>query len=197
MSASVPVKILMSLGLFLSIPVLAIVISIGLTFHWVYAIALLCCAVYVVWRGRRGVLATLAVALCAMAIVYGDFVGRHPWYLLTLLLILPVAVAAAAHVRPLAGWFVPCRTAAWTLGWALPVAILAFLLQKHQPFLSPALAWIVALAVLGWRLVRGWQGGRGQVQQQARGGAPGPYPWAPPGPNQAPGGYPEIGRAHV
>ena len=186
-----PVKILMCLGLFLAIPILAIVVSIGLTFHWIYAIALLCGAVYVIWTGRRGVLATLVVALCAMAIAYGDLVGAgRPWYVLTLLLILPLAVAAAAHARPLANWFVPARTAAWTLGWALPVAILTFYLQKHQPVLAPALAWIIALAVLCWRLIRAWQGGRGEVRQQARGGAPGPYPWAPPGPNQVPGGYP-------
>ena len=188
----------MSLGLVLSVPVLAIVISIGLTFHWIYAIALFCCSVYVIWTARRSVLATLAVALCAMAIVYGDFVGGlHPWYLLALLLILPLAVAAAAHARPLAGWFVPCRTAAWTLGWALPVAVLTFDLLKHRPFLSPALAWIIALAVLALRLIRAWQGSRGQVRQQARGGAPGPYPWAPPGPGQPPGlpGSPSRCRA--
>ncbi|MDQ2877202.1 MAG: hypothetical protein M3Y33_21295, partial [Actinomycetota bacterium] len=166
MSASVPVKILMCLGLFLAIPVLAIVVSIGLAFHWVYAIALMCVVVSVIWTGRRSVLATLSVALCAMAIVYGDLAGTsRPWYVLALLLILPLAVAAAAHARPLANWFVPGRTAAWTLGWALPVAILTFHLQKHQPFLSPALAWIIALAVLAWRLVRAWQGGRGQVRQ--------------------------------
>ena len=186
-----PAKIGMGLGVFLAIPVLAIVISIGLVFHWIYAIALMCVVVYVIWTGRRSVLATVSVALCAMAIVYGDLVGsRHPWYLPVLLLILPLAVAAAAHARPLARWFVPCRTAAWTLGWALPVGLLAFLLQKHQPVLSPALAWLVALAVLSWRLIRAWQGGREQVRQQARGGAPGAYPWAPPGPGQPPGGYP-------
>jgi hypothetical protein len=132
-AASLPVKILMSLGLFLAIPVAAIVVSIGLTFHWIYAIALFCGSVYVIWTARRSVLATLCVALCAVAIVYGDVVGvRSPWYVPVLLLILPLAVAAAAHARPLASWFVPCRTAAWTLGWALPFAILAFDLQKHR-----------------------------------------------------------------
>ena len=96
-----PAKIGMCLGLFLAIPVLAIVISIGLVFHWIYAIALTCVVVYVIWTGRRSVLATLAVALCAMAIVYGDLVGSgHPWYLPALLLILPLAVAAAAHAAP-------------------------------------------------------------------------------------------------
>jgi SpoVK/Ycf46/Vps4 family AAA+-type ATPase len=189
-AASLPVKILMSLGLFLTVPVAAIVISIGLTFHWIYAIALFCGSVYVIWTARRSVLATLCVALCAVAIVYGDVVGvRSPWYVPVLLLILPLGVAAAAHARPLASWFVPCRTAAWTLGWALPLAIGAFDLQKHRQFLSPAVGWAVALALLAWRLVRAWQGSRGQVRQQARGGAPAPYPWAPPGPGQPPGGY--------
>jgi SpoVK/Ycf46/Vps4 family AAA+-type ATPase len=188
-AASVPLKILMIAGVLLCLPVLAILINLGIVFHWVYAVALAAAAVYVLWAGREGALATAVVALTGVAVVYDFMAPAHPWYLLTLMLVQPVAVGAASHAPPLARWFVPCRTAAWTLAWSVPVALVAYHLVRPHPYLSLALGWLIAFGVLSLRLVRAWQGGRGQIRQQARGGGPG-YPWAPPVPYGMPGAYP-------
>ncbi len=68
---------------------------------------------------RRSVFASLSVAVWGLAVISGLSGGYRPW--LSLLLVLPFAVVAAVHAGSLGRWFVPCRTVAWTLLWAVPV----------------------------------------------------------------------------
>ena len=93
------------------------------------------------------------------------------------MLLLPFVVALAAHARPLARWFVPCRTVAWVLVWSVPAGIIALKAAPDQPFLGTIAAWLLAAAVLGWRVAKGIQdtrmyGGRnpGAPAEQARPG---------------------------
>jgi SpoVK/Ycf46/Vps4 family AAA+-type ATPase len=192
-AASLPIKIITVVALCLAVPVLAIVIELGIVFHWAYAFVLLIYASYAVWTGRRTVLASLSVALTGVAIVYGALGSEDQrWYLRALLLLLPLAVAGVAHIGSLGRWFIPCRTVAWTLGWALPIGLITFRLWLAFPFVGPAAAWLIACLVLSWRMIGAWHGSRGQTLQQARGGAPGaPYPWSPGSPyGPPPGAYP-------
>src|SRR6185437_2299236 len=74
--------------------------------------------------------------------------------------------ALAAHARPLARWFIPCRTVAWVLAWSVPAGVIALKAAPGQPFLGTIAAWLLAAAVLGWRVAKGMQdarmyGGRG------------------------------------
>ena len=178
----------------LAIPVLAVIIGLGIVYHWAYALVLFCYAAYAVWRERRSLLASVAVGLTGVAVVYGALgSGDWRWYWPALLFLLPLAVTAVAQAGTLGRWFVPCRTIAWILGWALPLGLVTFhIWHQHFPFAGPAVAWLVACVVLAWRMIGAWQGSRGQTRQQARGGAPGsPYwspghPYGPPGSNQAP-----------
>jgi SpoVK/Ycf46/Vps4 family AAA+-type ATPase len=120
--------------------------------------ALLGYAIFAVIQGRRTMLATIAVALLGIC-VYGElFVGtrgggRGP--LLTGLLLLPAGVAVVAY-RPLGRWFVPCRSAAWALGWATAGAVALRIWPAH-PVIGVIAAWVLALAVLGYRMARGLQ----------------------------------------
>jgi SpoVK/Ycf46/Vps4 family AAA+-type ATPase len=187
-ATSVPARILIIVGLLVVLPVLGFVANeVALATHVnrgiFWAVILLFPAVFVIWTGREGVLPTLTVALCAVAATGGDLAGHHGnGYLAAALLVLPLAVAVAAHARPLARAFVPCRTAAWTLGWSVPVALilLTFLRSHHEP-LATALVWLTAFLVLSMRLVRAWQGGRSEIRERARGTAAA-HPWAPPAP---------------
>jgi SpoVK/Ycf46/Vps4 family AAA+-type ATPase len=138
-------------------------------------------APYALWTGRRDWAASLSVALWAVAITGAQTHG--PLGPRIALLLLPPAVVAVAHLRPLGTWFVPCRTVVLTLIWALPIGILTLHVWTQPRFAGPVAGWLVAGIVLAWRLARAWQGSRGEVRQQARGGAPGvPYPWSPAGP---------------
>jgi len=119
--------------------------------------------------GHRGVIASLSVAAWGLALVSAWSAHRQSFMLG--LLVLPFAAVAAAHAGSLGRWFVPCRTVAWTLLWALPVGLLASLLPAYQPFIGPVLAWLMACMVLGWRVVKSWQDAREYGRQQARGGA--------------------------
>ncbi len=76
------------------------------------------------------------------------------------LLLLPFAVALAAHARPLARWFVPCRTVAWVLVWSVPVGVIALKVAAGPPFIGTIAAWLLAAAVLGWRVAKGIQDAR-------------------------------------
>ncbi|HTT50443.1 MAG TPA: AAA family ATPase [Streptosporangiaceae bacterium] len=145
-------------------------------------------APFAVSAAHRSVPASLAVAVWGLVLVSGLSGGHQPW--LAALLVLPFVVVAAAHQGTLGGWFVPCRTVAWTLGWALPVGILVWRLAKSQPFAGPLIAWVIAGAVLGWRLAKSWQEDREYGRQQARGALAAPYGWPPPrdaGSGAAPG----------
>ena len=102
--------------------------------------------------------------------------GYKPW--ICPLLVLPLAVAAAAHAGSLGRWFVPCRTVAWTLGWSPARRHAPLARRRHCPYRVPRSAGSSRCVVLGWRLARAWQDEREFGRQQARGGAlAAPYGW--------------------
>ncbi len=115
-------------------------------------------APYALITGRRSVLASACTGLWGLAAVSAlAGGGTDSEYLLVLL---PVAVVAVSHLGVLGRWPVPCRTVAWTLLSSLSVAIAATRILPSQPLLGPAMAWPIALVVVGWRLVKAIQDGR-------------------------------------
>jgi SpoVK/Ycf46/Vps4 family AAA+-type ATPase len=191
-AAPMLVKILLLFALvFLSPAVLSILLVGGLIY-----------APFAVFASRRGIMASLAVAVWGLALVSGLASGSDS--LFGLLLLLPFVVVAAAHAGALGRWFVPCRTVAWTLGWALPIGIIIWRLAGSEAFAGLGVAWLIACVVLGWRLAKAWQGEREFSRQQARGGAlAAPYGWPPQGDGAAtatltrprPSAGPESGAA--
>ncbi|HCU92557.1 MAG TPA: ATPase [Actinobacteria bacterium] len=129
-----------------------------------------------VWRKQRSVFASLGVAAWGLGVILSVAALTPPLPLTIIpLLMLPFVAVAAAHVPVLARSFVPCRTVAWTLLWAVPAAMLAWRLASAQPAISYLTGFLVALVVLGWRLARTWQDGRGYSSQQARSAVTSPY----------------------
>jgi SpoVK/Ycf46/Vps4 family AAA+-type ATPase len=118
-------------------------------------LAALSYAIVAVAQGRRTLGASASVAVWGLAVFTGLYSGNREW--LYLLLLLPVAVVLAAHARPLARWFVPCRTVAWVLLWSVPVGVIALRLSPQHPFIGTISAWLLAVAVLGWRLAKAIQ----------------------------------------
>ncbi|MBV9207399.1 MAG: AAA family ATPase [Actinobacteria bacterium] len=148
-------------------------------------LAALIYAVVAVVQGLRTLGASLSVAVWGLAVfsALGSGIGDRTW--LYSLLLLPFVVALAAHVRPLARWFVPCRTVAWVLVWSVPVGAAALRLWPHQPFVGAIAAWLLAAAVLGWRAAKAVQDARmygrpGAGPPGARTGGAGASPAAPP-----------------
>jgi SpoVK/Ycf46/Vps4 family AAA+-type ATPase len=145
-----------------------------------------------VTAGHRSVAGSLSVAVWGLALVTG-LSGSYRTVIAPLML-LPFAVVAVAHVPVLSRWFVPCRTVALTLLWALPVAMLAWRLWPSQPLAAVSAGWLLACVVLTWRLARASQETRGFGRQQARGGAlAAPHEWGGPrrggaGTGRRPGG---------
>ena len=172
-AAPLLLKVLMLAALVFLLPFgLAIVFPVLLLAALVYA-------PFAVSAAHRTVLASLSVAVWGLAFVSGVSGGYRPW--LALLLLLPFVVVLAAHAGTLGRWFVPCRTVAWTLGWSLPIAMIAWRLAESQPAIGPVVGWLIACVVLGWRLAKSWQEEREFGRQQARGGAlAAPYGWPPP-----------------
>jgi SpoVK/Ycf46/Vps4 family AAA+-type ATPase len=172
--APLPIKIgLIVLAVILAGPEAGILLLAGMAY-----------GVYAVIKGRRTVLASLAVALWG---VVAAAVGRTHGSWFFLLLVLPFVVAAAAHIGPLARWHVPCRTVAWALAWSIPVGVAALRGWPSQPFIGIAAAWVIACIVLVWRLAKG-------SQEAHLYGAENGRPWAgPPGPGQPGSGMPHAG----
>ena len=139
-------------------------------------LAALVYAVVSVVQGRRTAGASASVAVWGLAAFSGLYSGNRTW--LYALLLLPVAVALAAHARPLARWFVPCRTVAWALLWSVPVGAIALRVWPKQPLIGTVAAWVLAAAVLGWRVAKGVQDARmrGPVIEM---GLPGSGPMSP------------------
>src|ERR1700752_3298994 len=121
-------------------------------------LAALVYAVVSVVQGRRTAGASASVAVWGLAAFSGLYSGDRAW--LYALLPLPVAVAFAAHARPLARWFAPCRTVAWVLLWSVPVGAIALRVWSKQPLIGTVAAWVLAAAVLGWRVAKGVQDAR-------------------------------------
>jgi SpoVK/Ycf46/Vps4 family AAA+-type ATPase len=130
-------------------------------------------APYAVWTARRDGWATASVTIWGLVLVttqvHGDSAQHYA------LLALPVIAALVAHAGALGRWFAPCRTVTWVLVLALLPGIAAFrLVGKGHSLFGPALAWLLAAVVLGWRLAKAWQDSRQSAQlQQVRGGGPG------------------------
>ncbi|HLH57703.1 MAG TPA: AAA family ATPase, partial [Streptosporangiaceae bacterium] len=129
--------------------------------------------VYSVIRARRGVIASLSVAVWGL-VAAGVAGITSAW--IYLLLILPFAIAAAAHAGPLARVHVPCRTVAWALLWSVPVGVAALRGWPRQPFIGIAAAWLIACIVLVWRLAKGMQEAHLYGTDQGRGAGTGPSP---------------------
>jgi SpoVK/Ycf46/Vps4 family AAA+-type ATPase len=118
-------------------------------------LAALVYAIVAVVQGRRTVGASVSVAIWGVAIFSALGTGNRTWFYS--LLLLPFAVVLAAHARPLARWFVPCRTVAWVLAWSVPIGAIALKALPHQLFIGAITAWLLAAAVLGWRVAKGIQ----------------------------------------
>src|SRR5215467_8749973 len=128
---------------------------------------------YAVWRGRTSLLASVGVGLWGIAVVTAVAVklqGSGSAAFVPFLL-LPVAVVAAAHAPVLARRFVPCRTVAWVLAWSVPPGMIAWWAATKTPAIGYFVAWVLAAAVLAWRLAKAWQGKRADTMQQARAAA--------------------------
>ena len=138
---------------------------------------LLLYALYALWTSDRSVLASVSVALWGTAITAAETHGRLGPRIA--LLLLPAAVALLAHVGAISRGFVPCRTVALSLIWSLPLGIVTFKYWTDQPYAGPMIAWVVAGAVLAWRLARAMQ----QVRERSVATAlAAPYAWSPIGP---------------
>ncbi len=115
-------------------------------------------------RRSRSVLASVGVGIWGLAVISIAAAKFQKGSDAVPLLLLPVAVVLAAHARPLARAFVPCRTVALVLAWSLPPAVLAWWLDRSQPAITYLIAWGLAVIVLGWRLGKAWQVARGGHQ---------------------------------
>jgi uncharacterized membrane protein len=115
-------------------------------------------AIVSVVQGRRTPGASASVAVWGLAVFFGAYSGNTSWLLS--LALMPFVVALAAHARPLARWFIPCRTVAWVLAWSVPAGVIALKAAPGQPFLGTIAAWLLAAAVLGWRVAKGMQDAR-------------------------------------
>jgi SpoVK/Ycf46/Vps4 family AAA+-type ATPase len=162
-AAPVPVRVLLVVAAVLLLPLLLL----GALIYAPYALA----------TADRSVLASVSVALWGVALTAAQAHGPDgPRYLL---LLIPVAVAVTAHAGRLGRAFVPCRTIALALIWSLVPGIVTFRLLHSQPYAGAALAWVLAAAVMVWRLARALQ----QVRVRSVATAlAAPYAWSPTGP---------------
>ena len=170
-AAPLPVKVLLVIAACVfAVPL----VTLGLFGALIYA-------PYALWAGDRSGLGSLSVALWGIAATAALAHGAdQPRYLL---LLLPPVAAAVARVGLLGRWPVPCRTAAWVMVWSLPVGITTFRIWHSQPLLGPAVAWLIALVVLGWRLAKALQDSREHGRRTAVAGAlAAPYAMVQAGP---------------
>jgi SpoVK/Ycf46/Vps4 family AAA+-type ATPase len=121
-------------------------------------LAVLVYAIIAVVQGRRTVGASVSVAFWGVAVFSALGTGNRTW--LHSLLLLPFVVVLAAHARPLARWFVPCRTVAWALAWSVPVGAIALKALPAHLYIGTIAAWLLAATVLGWRVAKGVQEAR-------------------------------------
>jgi SpoVK/Ycf46/Vps4 family AAA+-type ATPase len=168
-SASLPVKILLVLAVLI---IIVLALGLGARFWDLAVVAALVYGPVAVWRGHRSWVASVfvgawgLVAILAIAAVAGRFSsGIVP------LLLLPCAAVAVSHLRVLSRRYVPCRTVAWTQLWALPPGMLAWWLAPSRLVISYAIAWLLGLSVIGWRIGKSQQEARALSRQQGRSGA--------------------------
>jgi len=132
-------------------------------------------------RRSRSVLASVGVGIWGLAAVSIAAAKFQRGSDAVPLLLIPVAAVLAAHTRPLARAFVPCRTVALVLAWSLPPAVLAWWLDRSQPVITYLIAWGLAVIVLAWRLGKAWQVARADTRQRARAASYGTAGQAPAG----------------
>jgi len=128
-------------------------------------------------EGRRSRTASACTALWGM-VAFSALSGLNstrPGWLLAVLA-LPPAIALAAHSGALARWYAPCRTVAWALLWSVPFGVGLLRGSPAHPMIGVIAAWLLAAAVLGWRVAKGLQDAR----VYAPGGVPGPGGAVPP-----------------
>jgi SpoVK/Ycf46/Vps4 family AAA+-type ATPase len=193
-TAPIWVKILLvALVVIFAVPLVSIALVVALGY-----------APYALATGQRSVLASVCIALWGVVAVAAVAHGAaEPRYLL---LLLPVAVVAVSHLGVLGRWPVPCRTVAWTLLWSLPVGIAVIRVWHSQPLLGPAMAWPIALVVLGWRFAKALQDSKQYGRLTDGMALPAPYalaaagpvggavPFSPPARSDLPG-HPGLARA--
>jgi SpoVK/Ycf46/Vps4 family AAA+-type ATPase len=147
-------------------------------------LAALVYGIVAVTQGRRTVGASIAVALWGLTVFSVAYKDNRSW--LYSVILLPFAVVLAAHAKPLARSFVPCRTVAWVLAWSVPAGVIALKAASGQPFVGTIAAWLLAAAVLGWRVAKSIQ----DTRMYGRGNWERPAGNAPPRPAGQPGGHP-------
>jgi SpoVK/Ycf46/Vps4 family AAA+-type ATPase len=135
-------------------------------------------------QARRTVGASISVALWGVVVFSVASKGHGSW--LYSVILLPVLVALAAHAKPLARSFVPCRTVAWVLAWSVPAGVIALKAASGQPFVGTIAAWLLAAAVLGWRVAKSIQ----DTRMYGRGNWERPAGNAPPRSAGQPAGHP-------
>jgi SpoVK/Ycf46/Vps4 family AAA+-type ATPase len=168
-SASLPVKILLVLVV---LAVIVLALGLGARFWDLLVVAALAYGPVAVWRGHRSWLASVFVAawglvgVLAIAAVAGRFSSG-----IVALLLLPCAAVAVSHLRVLSRRYVPCRTVAVTEFWALPPGLLAWWLAPDRLVISYAVAWVLGLSVIAWRIGKSQQEARALSRQQSRTGA--------------------------
>src|SRR6266568_1341864 len=119
-------------------------------------------------RRSRSVLASVGVGIWGLAAVSIAAAKLQRGSDAVPLLLIPVAAVLAAHARPLARAFVPCRTVALVLAWSLPPALFTWWLDRSQPVITYLIGWGLAVIVLSWRLGKAWQVARADTRQRAR-----------------------------
>jgi SpoVK/Ycf46/Vps4 family AAA+-type ATPase len=132
-------------------------------------------------RGSRSVLASVGVGIWGLAAVSIAAAKFQQGSDVVPLLLIPVAAVLAAHARPLARAFVPCRTVALVLAWSLPPALFTWWLDRRQPAITYLIGWGLAVIVLSWRLGKAWQVARADTRQRARAASYGTVGQAPGG----------------
>ena len=152
-------------------------------------------------RGSRSIIASVGVGLWGLAVIsIAAAKFQRDSFDVVPLLLLPVMVVLVAHFPPFARLansrpqeraFAPCRTVALVLAWSVPPALVAWGLDRSQPAITYAVAWGLAVLVLGWRVAKVWQRARGDTRQRARAAATASYGTAGPGPG---GRMADLGR---
>jgi SpoVK/Ycf46/Vps4 family AAA+-type ATPase len=167
--ASLQVKILLVLAVLI---IIVLALSLGTRFWDLFVVAALVYGPVAIWREHRSWVASVFVAAWGLLaiVTVAAVVGRFSSGIVPLLL-LPCAAVAVSHLRLLSRRYVPCRTVAWTQLWALPPGLLAWWLAPSRPVISYAIAWLLGLAVIGWRMGKAQQEARALNRQQSRTGA--------------------------
>ena len=168
-AASLQVKILLVLAMLI---IIVLALSLGARFWDLFVVAALAYGPVAIWREHRSWVASVFVAAWGLLaiVTVAAVVGRFSSGIVPLLL-LPCAAVAVSHLRLLSRCYVPCRTVAWTQVWALPPGLLAWWLAPSRPVISYAIAWLLGLAVIGWRMGKSQQAARALSRQQGRSGA--------------------------